>query len=84
MENKIVQMVKSVAEAICDKPECVKVIEIPGSVSSIIDVRVHKEDLGKMIGRNGETASSIRRIIYAASFKNKKRYNLDITDINAK
>lgn len=77
-ENQIVEMVKAIAIAICDHPENVKVSEVPGSASSIIDVRVHPNDLGKMIGKKGETASSIRRIIYAAGFKTKKRYNLDI------
>jgi len=77
--NPILEMVEAIAKSICDKPDIVKVTEVPGSASSIIDVRVAKEDLGKMIGKGGETAQSIRRIIYAASFKSKKRYNLDIT-----
>ena len=78
MANEIVNLVETIAKAICDYPDAVKVREIPGSISSIIDVRVNKADLGKMIGKDGQTAHSIRRIIFAASFKTKKRYNLDI------
>jgi predicted RNA-binding protein YlqC (UPF0109 family) len=78
LDDSIVKMVEVVAKAICDYPNDVKVKEVPGTISSIIDVRVNKADLGKMIGKDGQTAHSIRRIIFAASFKTKKRYNLDI------
>jgi len=83
--NSMADVVRTIAEAICDKPDVIKVTEIESSASSTIDVRVAKEDLGKMIGKGGETASAIRRIMYASSFKfcdedrSPKRYNLDIT-----
>ena len=71
-------LVASIAKSICDYPNDVDVKEIPGTASSIIEVKVNKQDLGKMIGKQGHTATSIRNIIYAASFKFKKRYSLEI------
>ena len=72
------EMIEIIAKTICDLPEEVDVVEIPGEKSSIIEVRVDQTDLGKMIGKGGKTAQSIRNIIYAASFKYKKRYTLEI------
>jgi predicted RNA-binding protein YlqC (UPF0109 family) len=77
-KDSISNMVEVIAKAICDYPNDVKVREVPGTITSIIDVKVNKVDLGKMIGKDGQTAHSIRRIMFAASFKTKKRYNLDI------
>jgi predicted RNA-binding protein YlqC (UPF0109 family) len=71
-------LVKAIVEAIVDDPKSVKVNEIEGSNTSIIEVRCKKTDLGKLIGKEGRTATAIRNIIFAASFKTKKRYNLDI------
>jgi len=78
LERKMKDMVELIAQTICDKSDQVEVKEIPGTSSSIIEVSVAKEDLGKMIGRQGKTAQSIRNIIYAASFKYNKRYTLEI------
>jgi predicted RNA-binding protein YlqC (UPF0109 family) len=78
------ELVETIAKAICDHPDDVVVTETAASTSSIIDVLVHKDDLGKMIGKHGQTASAIRTIIYAASYNFKgddgkaKRYTLDI------
>jgi len=72
------KLVRVIAETICDKPEAVKVQELKASASSIIEVKVDQSDLGKMIGKHGKTAQSIRNIIYAASFKFNKRYTLEI------
>jgi len=71
-------LILTIAKAICDKPELVEVNEIPSSSASIIEIKVAKEDLGKMIGKQGKTACSIRNIIYAVSFKFQKRYTLEI------
>jgi len=72
------EMIEIIAKTICDLPDKVNVTEIPGEKSSILEVRVDQTDLGKMIGKSGKTAQSIRNIIYAASFKFKKRYTLEI------
>lgn len=77
-------LVETIAKSICDHPQDIKVTETAASSSSIIEVRVHKQDLGKMIGKNGQTASAIRTIIYASSYNYKgedgkpKRYSLEI------
>ena len=66
-------------KAIVDNEEKVRVNEIESKTSSIIEILVDKSDLGKVIGKLGKTAQSIRNIIYAASFKTKKRYTIDFT-----
>jgi len=71
-------VVEAIVKAIVDKEELVSVKEIPGESSSIIEIKVDKSDLGKVIGKSGKTAQSIRNIIYSASFKTKKRYTVDI------
>lgn len=74
----MVQLIETIAKSICSKPEAVKATEINGSTSSIIEVCVDKSDLGKMIGKSGHTAQSIRNIMFACSFKYNKRFSLEI------
>jgi len=75
----IKDMIESIATAIVDNESKVQVTEIPGENISILEVLVDKEDLGKMIGRRGKIVQSMRNIIFAAGFKTKKRYSLDIS-----
>jgi len=72
------EMLEAIAKTIVDKPADVKVSEIEGEASSILEIKVAKEDLGKMIGKKGKTAQSIRNLVYAASFKYSKRYQIEI------
>jgi hypothetical protein len=72
------QLVETIVKAIVDDEKSVKVNEIEGGNSVIIEILINKSDLGKVIGKNGRTAQSIRNLIYAASFKTKKRYTVDI------
>ena len=73
-------LVDCIVKSIVDAPEKVIVNEIPGSGNSVlIEILVAKEDLGKCIGKQGRTAQSIRNIIYASSFKTKRRYTVDIS-----
>ncbi len=74
MEN----LVETIVKSIVDKEDKVSVKEVQGANSVIIEILVDKSDLGKVIGKSGRTASAIRSIIYAASFKTKKRYTVDI------
>lgn len=71
-------LVQTIVRSIVDHEDKVQVNEIEGDSTSIIEVFVDKSDLGKVIGKNGKTAQSIRNIIYASSFKTKKRYTIDI------
>jgi len=72
------EMLEVITKNIVDKPEKVTVKEIEGDSSSILEIKVDKDDLGKMIGKKGKTAQSIRNIVYAASFKVGKRYQIEI------
>ncbi len=73
-------LVKYIAEALVDNPKEVSVSEIEGEQTAVIELRVAKEDLGKIIGKHGRTAQSIRTILSAASAKNKKRAVLEIVE----
>ena len=73
-------LVACIAKAIVDKPEEVVVTEIKGAQSSVIELKVAKEDIGKIIGKHGRTVVAIRTILGAASMKLKKRYILDLLE----
>jgi hypothetical protein len=63
-----------------DNPEKVRVSEIVGEQTSVIELRVSKEDLGKVIGKQGRTARAMRTILSAASTKIRKRAVLEIIE----
>ncbi len=73
-------LVKYIAQALVDDPDAVAVNEIEGEQTSVIELRVAKDDLGKIIGKHGRTAQSMRTILSAASAKNKKRAVLEIIE----
>ncbi len=73
-------LVKYIAQALVDNPDEVAVSEVEGEQTSVIELRVAKEDLGKIIGKHGRTAQSIRTILSAASAKNRKRAVLEIVE----
>jgi predicted RNA-binding protein YlqC (UPF0109 family) len=74
------ELVEYIAKALVDNPDDVKVTEIEGERTSVIELSVAKEDLGKVIGKQGRTARSIRTILSAASTKNNKRAVLEIIE----
>lgn len=73
-------LVEYIAKALVDRPEEVKVNEIVGEQTSVIELKVAKEDLGKVIGKQGRTAHAIRTILNAASTKLRKRAVLEILE----
>lgn len=73
-------LIADIAKALVDKPEEVVVTEIVGKQTFVIELRVAKEDIGKVIGKQGHTARAIRTILSAASAKLKKRSVLEILD----
>ncbi|MCL2670167.1 MAG: KH domain-containing protein [Syntrophaceae bacterium] len=73
-------LVKYMAQALVDNPEMVEVSEIVGEQTSVLELRVAKEDLGKVIGKQGRTAKAMRTILSAASTKLKKRAALEIIE----
>jgi hypothetical protein len=74
------ELIKHIAQSLVDNPDKVEVTEIIGEQSSVIELRVAKEDLGKVIGKQGRTAQSIRTILSAASAKVHKRAGLEILE----
>ena len=68
------------AVELVDHPDEVDVVEIPGENNTVIELRVAKDDIGKVIGKEGRTAQSMRTILTAASTKLGKRAHLDIVD----
>jgi predicted RNA-binding protein YlqC (UPF0109 family) len=74
------ELIKYIAQALVDNPEQVKVEEIEGSQTSVLELKVAKEDLGKVIGKQGRTAIAIRTILNAASAKIKRRTVLEIIE----
>ncbi len=73
-------MIKYIAQALVDNPDVVEVSEVLGEQTSVIELRVAKEDLGKVIGKGGKTAKAMRTILSAASAKMKKRAVLEIIE----
>ncbi len=69
-----------IAKALVDKPEEVEVNEVLGEQTSVIELKVAKEDLGKVIGKQGRTARAMRTILSAASTKVRKRAVLEILE----
>ena len=73
-------LIKYIAQALVDNPEQVEVLEVEGSQTSVLELKVAKEDLGKVIGKQGRTARAMRTILGAASAKIKKRTVLEIIE----
>jgi len=73
-------LIKYIAQALVDNPDRVEVSEIQGEQTSVIELRVAKEDLGKVIGKQGKTAKAMRTILSAASAKVHKRTVLEIIE----
>jgi hypothetical protein len=74
------ELIATIAESLVDEPEDVEVTEIDGDHNSVIELRVAKGDIGKVIGKDGRTAQSMRTILTAASTKLGRRAHLDIVD----
>ena len=73
-------MISTIARALVDNPEQVSVTEIEGAHTSILELKVAKSDMGKVIGKRGRTAGAIRTILSGVSGKAKKRVVLEILE----
>ncbi len=73
-------LVEEIAKALVDEPDQVQVHAVDGEQTTVLELRVAPNDLGKVIGKQGRTARSIRTILGAASMKLKKRYTLEILE----
>jgi predicted RNA-binding protein YlqC (UPF0109 family) len=76
MKELLIQIVK----ALVDNPEQVQITEIEGSQTVVLELKVAKSDMGKVIGKQGRTAHAIRTLLSAASGKIRKRYMLEIVE----
>lgn len=73
-------LIEMVAKALVDKPDEVEVIEVEGEQTTVIELKVAKDDLGKVIGKQGRTARAMRTILGAASAKVRKHCVLEIIE----
>ena len=74
------ELIEFIAKALVDNPDQVKGTEIEGEETSVIELSVAKEGVGKIIGKQGRTARAMRTILSAASTKNNKRAVLEIIE----
>jgi uncharacterized protein len=79
-EAPMKELVESIARALVDHPADVQVKSVDGAQVTVLELRVHPEDLGKVIGRQGRTAKAIRTMLVASGVKARKRYTLEIVE----
>ena len=80
MSAELKELVETMARALVDLPEQVSVAEVDGEQTTVIELKVAKEDLGKVIGKQGRTAQAMRTILGAVSTKLHKRSVLEILE----
>jgi len=73
-------LVHNIVQALVDHPDQIEIDEVKGDQTSVIELMVNREDIGKVIGRQGRTAQAIRTILNAASAKSRKRVLLEILE----
>lgn len=71
-------LVEMIAKSLVDDPDAVKVNEVEGSQSVIIELKVAPDDMGKVIGKQGRIAKAIRTVVKAAAIKENKRVVVEI------
>lgn len=76
----IKELVEEIAKALVDNPEEVRVREVQGEQVTVLELRVAPNDLGKVIGKQGRTARSIRTLLGAAGMKLNRRFTLEILE----
>ncbi len=78
--SELAILIEMIAKALVDKPDEVSVNEVVGENTTVLELKVAKEDLGKIIGKQGRTARSIRTVLNGASTKLRKRTVLEIIE----
>ena len=74
------ELVEQIARALVDQPDKVQVREVIGEQTTVLELRVATEDLGKVIGKQGKTARAMRTLLAAAGMKVRKRFVLEILE----
>jgi predicted RNA-binding protein YlqC (UPF0109 family) len=80
VEAVMKSLIEAIVRSLVDQPDEVQIKEVIGDHAHVLELRVAKEDLGKVIGKGGAHASAIRTLMAAASGKEKKRYILEIIE----
>lgn len=78
--SELKELIEFVSKALVDIPDAVEVNEVEGEQTTVVELKVDKSDLGKVIGKQGRTARALRTILNAASTKIKKRSVLEIIE----
>ena len=76
----MLELVKYIAQELVDNPDEVKVKEVEGEKSIVLELSVAQEDMGKVIGKQGRIAKAIRSVVKASSTKSKKKYVVEIIE----
>ncbi|MEK6302956.1 MAG: KH domain-containing protein [Acidobacteriota bacterium] len=79
-EGSLKEVVETIAKVLVDSPDEVAVNEIDGEATTVLELRVAPQDLGKVIGKQGRTARAMRTLLRAAGMKMKKRFVLEILE----
>ena len=74
------ELIEYIAKSLVDQPDAVKVTEVDGERTTVIELSVAKEDMGMIIGKQGRTATAMRTLLNAAGMKQKKRTILEIIE----
>ena len=78
--DKVGELIKLIASSLVDKPEQVEIQEVTGDSTTVYELKVAQEDLGKIIGKQGKTAKAMRVLLGAAAAKEKRRAVLEIIE----
>ena len=79
-DSEMKELIEYIAKSLVDQPDAVKVTEVESERTSVIELSVAKEDMGKVIGKQGRTAIAMRTLLSAASMQQKKRTILEIIE----
>ena len=79
-QNSVAELVREIAQALVDEPAAVQVESVSRDGNTVLRLRVAPQDVGKVIGKQGRTARSVRTILGAVSMKLHRRYTLDILE----
>ena len=79
-DGSVKYVIEAIVKALVDDPDEVVVKEIDGDATTVLELRVARQDLGKVIGKQGRTARAMRTLLRAAGMKLKKRFVLEILE----
>jgi hypothetical protein len=79
-DSEMKELIEYIAKSLVDQPDAVKVTEVEGERTSVIELSVANEDMGMVIGKQGRTVTAMRTLLNAAGMKQKKRTILEIIE----